>query len=610
MAAAAAVRIAPQLNDDKALFSMDGQSRAVTQYIMQHPNQRDVLTNRVDQALAELSLSRLDHQWPVQAIILEGNSTQTRPAQERGSLGYAVTRKINNLIRNLTKERVFPSLTLKSGVLPKKSPSISTEVGDSVDFVPTETTKDLGSMNISPGLSNNILNITKQISSGTAQGTVYSVRIKPNKSYHYVSIDVHDVRVNQTRQVEAVLKKSPIYDPGVWKRYIALNILQELKKQYISLSARDQAIQKYTYERQAGQIVNAANFVLQSHWTSIPYDEMAATIETRYLNKAFYSINTAAYIDALVTYIGSKLVENNLSPAFPLLYGTFRVLDSNFFDAATESILGKEVQNIPMQVIIEEKLSGGLKDLLTSSGWLFVDSLNAVKQIQRRQSATFNIRHLVSVFAQIVFGLFSAQKIFNFVHNDLHWQNIMYEEVPATHAIYYKSEDNSIYKIPTYGKLLKFIDFGRSRINVDNLELFSAETLEVDPRWSVDSFNNDLLRITSVILLHVLPGGYEISAISPVEEVMRTQMNKFLDHVIQCGPSWKKQSIFEDVDMCVKNKYGKQSDQACWREEFSVGPFTRESTCNNAIPAENIHFFEFLKVNPRDVPADAIIYPL
>ena len=65
-----------------------------------------------------------------------------------------------------------------------------------------------------------------------------------------------------------------------------------------------------------------------------------------------------------------------------------------------------------------------------------------------------------SIFFQIIITLVVYQKVYNFTHNDLHTNNIMYIETDEK-FLYYKL-DNKLYKVPTYGKIYKIIDFGRS----------------------------------------------------------------------------------------------------------------------------------------------------
>ena len=65
-----------------------------------------------------------------------------------------------------------------------------------------------------------------------------------------------------------------------------------------------------------------------------------------------------------------------------------------------------------------------------------------------------------SIVLQVIFTLIVYQKVFDFTHNDLHSNNIVYKETDKKY-LYYKY-DNKHYKVPTYGKIYKIIDFGRA----------------------------------------------------------------------------------------------------------------------------------------------------
>ena len=65
-----------------------------------------------------------------------------------------------------------------------------------------------------------------------------------------------------------------------------------------------------------------------------------------------------------------------------------------------------------------------------------------------------------SIISQIIFTLITYQKVFDFTHNDLHTNNIVYNTTEKKY-LYYKY-DNKHYKIPTFGKIYKIIDFGRA----------------------------------------------------------------------------------------------------------------------------------------------------
>ena len=62
--------------------------------------------------------------------------------------------------------------------------------------------------------------------------------------------------------------------------------------------------------------------------------------------------------------------------------------------------------------------------------------------------------------------LLCYQKSFHFTHNDLHTNNIMYNETNIDY-LHYKY-NKQIYKVPTYGRIYKIIDFGRSIYRFNN----------------------------------------------------------------------------------------------------------------------------------------------
>ena len=81
----------------------------------------------------------------------------------------------------------------------------------------------------------------------------------------------------------------------------------------------------------------------------------------------------------------------------------------------------------------------------------------------------------ISALFQIVVILLCYQKLFSFTHNDLHTNNVMFV---ATHEkyIYYTYESNH-YRVPTYGRIFKIIDFGRA-IYTFNKRLFCSNSFK------------------------------------------------------------------------------------------------------------------------------------
>lgn len=95
-------------------------------------------------------------------------------------------------------------------------------------------------------------------------------------------------------------------------------------------------------------------------------------------------------------------------------------------------------KNVPVQLTIMEKLQGTLYDLFT---------------LDKNPE-----KHYVWLI-QVIFALAYAQRNFGFVHNDLHGNNIMYQS--TTKEFLYYMHNSITYKIPTYGYILKIIDFDR-----------------------------------------------------------------------------------------------------------------------------------------------------
>ena len=71
-----------------------------------------------------------------------------------------------------------------------------------------------------------------------------------------------------------------------------------------------------------------------------------------------------------------------------------------------------------------------------------------------------------SSFFQIIMILITFQKCFSFTHNDLHTNNIMYNSTEEKYLYYFYNE--TYYKVPTYGRIFKIIDFGRSIYKINN----------------------------------------------------------------------------------------------------------------------------------------------
>ncbi len=98
------------------------------------------------------------------------------------------------------------------------------------------------------------------------------------------------------------------------------------------------------------------------------------------------------------------------------------------------------INNFPVQTICIEKCHGTFDELLVEDN---VDSNTAR-----------------SILFQIIMILITLQKCFHLTHNDLHTNNVMFINTDIKY-LYYKF-NKKCYKVPTYGKIIKIIDYGRS----------------------------------------------------------------------------------------------------------------------------------------------------
>lgn len=81
-----------------------------------------------------------------------------------------------------------------------------------------------------------------------------------------------------------------------------------------------------------------------------------------------------------------------------------------------------------------------------------------------------------SAFMQIIMMLITYQKAFGLTHNDLHSNNVMYNHTDKKFIYYcYKKKH---YKVPTFGRMFKIIDFGRSIYKYDG-KLFCSDSFKM-----------------------------------------------------------------------------------------------------------------------------------
>ena len=162
-------------------------------------------------------------------------------------------------------------------------------------------------------------------------------------------------------------------------------------------------------------------------------------------------------------------------------------------------------KNVPVQVTVMEKCVGTLYQLC-------VQYPDHEKQL--------------AWISQVIFALAYAQRNFGFTHNDLHGNNIMY--VPTDKKYLYYLHAGVSYAVPTYGYLLKIIDFDRGigTVRLPGMKegkLFMSDQFAVNEEaggqyntepFYISKFQSikpnpsfDLVRLATAMFWDLFPGG-------------------------------------------------------------------------------------------------------
>jgi hypothetical protein len=191
-------------------------------------------------------------------------------------------------------------------------------------------------------------------------------------------------------------------------------------------------------------------------------------------------------------------------------------------DDEEEERINATIPKFPVQVICMEYCESTFDDLILSN-----DLTN---------------EEWFSAFMQIIMILITYQKAFSFTHNDLHSNNVMYNHTDKKYIYYcYKKQ---YYKVPTFGRIFKIIDFGRSIYKFDG-KLFCSDSFqtgndaatqyntepyfnEKKPRLE-PNFSFDLCRLACSIFDYVVEDISDIKNIKNCDPVQRLIVEWCLD---------------------------------------------------------------------------------
>ena len=147
--------------------------------------------------------------------------------------------------------------------------------------------------------------------------------------------------------------------------------------------------------------------------------------------------------------------------------------------------------------------------------------------------------------AQIVFALAYAQRNYAFTHNDLHGNNVMY--TPTEQEFLYYKHHGVAYRVPTYGYVMKIIDFDRAivsarLIGMKEPRLFASSQFQAEDeaagQYNIEPFGDparprilpnpsfDLCRFATSMFWDMFPEGPDHPYTHPLFGVFKQWMTQ------------------------------------------------------------------------------------
>jgi hypothetical protein len=196
-----------------------------------------------------------------------------------------------------------------------------------------------------------------------------------------------------------------------------------------------------------------------------------------------------------------------------------------------------------------------------------------------------------SILFQICFGLAVAQKHYLFVHNDLHSSNIMFKKT-ETEFLYYKFSGR-YFKIPTFNKISKIIDFGRGTFKVGNKIYFSDVFMKNEDAWGQYTYPN-----STNTLKHCR-----------IKPNMSFDLSRFATTIIErfecCDEKYDE--IKNLVQLWMKDRYGNDLSQL--EEDFDLYKIIARNV-KSAHPKSQLNkrIWDEFVIQEEDIPKSEFIY--
>ena len=191
-----------------------------------------------------------------------------------------------------------------------------------------------------------------------------------------------------------------------------------------------------------------------------------------------------------------------------------------------------------------------------------------------------------AILFQIAFGLSIAQKYFMFVHNDLHSSNIMFKETQLKY-LYFQIND-VYYKIPTYGRITKIIDFARGTFLLGSKWIFSDQFKDDGDACGQYDYPED--------------GTLDNCENKPNPSFDLVRLGTSIIHKLDNSPQVKA-----FIETITKDDY---NNLVCYDDDTFQMYIDIAHNCHNAIPLEvlNMSVFKTFTIAKTKIPKNVYVY--
>ena len=255
--------------------------------------------------------------------------------------------------------------------------------------------------------------------------------------------------------------------------------------------------------------------------------------------------------------------------------------DDNSSEECEEQEIYATIPEFPVQIICMENCENTFDDLIINNELAHGEWFSAL--------------------FQIIMILITYQKAFSFTHNDLHTNNVMYNSTDEKYIYYCYRK--TYYKVPTYGRIFKIIDFGRSIYKFDG-KLFCSDSYqpgadaatqyntepyfnEKKPRLE-PNYSFDLCRLACSIFDYIIEDLDEITDLDACEPIVKIIYEWCLDdngiNILYKNNGVERYPDFKLYKMIARCVHHHTPQAQLEREEFKRFSISKSSVP----PGENI----------------------